>query len=153
LLFSAFRKEYSGREDEMSTKFLFIIVSGLVLVFLSGCAGTTPAPETREPPAVLPDEESEQPQGELIIKTDSSGLKYIVDPEKLVGGGPPKDGIPSIDEPEFITLKEADEWIEDNELVLAIDYRGVKRVYPLQILVLHEIVNDIVAGDPLLITY
>ncbi|MEE9525949.1 MAG: DUF3179 domain-containing protein, partial [Candidatus Woesearchaeota archaeon] len=69
------------------------------------------------------------------------------------GGGPPKDGIPSIDNPKFVTVEDADEWIEDNELVLAIIYKGVKRVYPLQIMVWHEIVNDNIAGDPILITY
>ena len=70
-----------------------------------------------------------------------------------MGGGPPKDGIPSIDDPKFVSFEEAEEWIEDNELVLAIIYKGVKRVYPLQIMVWHEIVNEVIAGDPLLITY
>ena len=81
------------------------------------------------------------------------GVKYIVDPQKIIGGGPPKDGIPSIDNPQFVSLEEADQWIGDNELVLGIIYKGIKRVYPMQIMVLHEIVNDIIAGDPLLITY
>jgi hypothetical protein len=81
------------------------------------------------------------------------GVKYIVDPDKIVGGGPPKDGIPSIDNPQFVSVEEADEWIEDNELVLTISYKGVQRVYPLQIMVWHEIVNEFIAGDPLLITY
>ncbi len=70
-----------------------------------------------------------------------------------MGGGPPRDGIPSIDNPKFVTLVEADQWIEDNELVLGITYKGVKRVYPLQIMVWHEIVNETIAGDSLLITY
>ena len=87
------------------------------------------------------------------IKVTPDGIKYLVDPEKIVGGGPPKDGIPSIDNPQFVSVAEADEWIQDNELVLAIIYKGVKRVYPLQIMVWHEIVNDTIAGDPLLITY
>jgi hypothetical protein len=87
------------------------------------------------------------------IKVDSRGVKYIVDPNKILSGGPPKDGIPSIDNPKFVPLSEADRWIEDNELVLAIIYKDVKRVYPLQILVWHEIVNDTIAGDPILITY
>jgi len=87
------------------------------------------------------------------IKIDSQGRKYLVDPAKILSGGPPQDGIPSIDDPRFVSLDEADRWIQDNELVLAIDYKGEKRVYPLQILVWHEIVNDTVAGDPLLITY
>ena len=77
----------------------------------------------------------------------------LVDPSKILSGGVPKDGIPSIDKPKFVSLAEADQWIADNELVLALLYKGEERVYPLQIMVFHEIVNDTVAGDPLLITY
>jgi hypothetical protein len=92
-------------------------------------------------------------EDEHDIMTTSSGVKYIVDSSKIVGGGPPRDGIPSIDSPDYVSLTEADEWIQDDELVLGIIYKGVKRVYPLQILVWHEIVNDTIAGDPLLVTY
>jgi len=87
------------------------------------------------------------------IKTTDDGTRYIIDPNEIRSGGPPKDGIPSIDNPKFVSVREADEWIEDNELVLAIVYRGVKRVYPFQIMVWHEIVNDWIGGDPILITY
>jgi hypothetical protein len=87
------------------------------------------------------------------IKITEGGTKYIVDPSKIRGGGPPKDGIPSIDNPKYISVGEANEWIEDNALVMAIEYKGVKRVYPLQIMTWHEIVNDWIAGDPVLITY
>jgi len=118
----------------MKGKFFWVGIA--LMLLLVSCA----------PAAVEKEEEYE-------IKVTSSGVKYIVDPGKLVGGGPPRDGIPSIDNPKFVTLEEADQWIGDNELVLAIDYKGVKRVYPLQILVWHEIVNDVIAGDPLLITY
>ncbi|MFC2095347.1 DUF3179 domain-containing protein [Candidatus Bipolaricaulota bacterium] len=90
--------------------------------------------------------------GRDVFET-SAGLPYIVDPALIQSGGPPKDGIPSIDVPQFVSVEEADEWIADNELVLALIYKGIQRVYPLQILVWHEIVNDLVAGDPLLITY
>jgi len=89
----------------------------------------------------------------MDIKLTDKGVKYIVDPDKIVGGGPPKDGIPSIDNPTFVSVAEADEWIEDDELVLAITYKDEKRVYPLQIMAWHEIVNDVIAGDPILITY
>jgi hypothetical protein len=95
------------------------------------------------------------------IKVTSDGTKYIVDPSKIRGGGPPKGGIgvdrgiPALTEKNinFVSVEEADEWIEDNELVLALNYKGVKRIYPLQIMTWHEIANDVVAGDPLLITY
>ena len=87
------------------------------------------------------------------IKTLPDGTKYIVDPSLIRGGGPPKDGIPSIDNPKFVSVEEANDWIQDNALVLALEYKSVERVYPLQIMIWHEIVNDVVAGDPLLITY
>ncbi len=135
----------------MKTKYLVVLIlSLLLLASLFGCTRSAP---TSQPPTPVPAPTTPIPQEEYEIKTDPSGLKYIVDPEKIVGGGPPKDGIPSIDNPKFVPLEEADQWIEDNELVLGITYKGVKRVYPLQIMVWHEIVNDIIAGDPLLITY
>ena len=65
---------------------------------------------------------------EMGIKVTSKGVKYLVDPAKIRGGGPPKDGIPSIDDPKYVSLEEADEWIEDNELVLAIIYKDVKKI-------------------------
>lgn len=87
------------------------------------------------------------------VMISALGVKYLVYPDKIQSGGPPMDGIPSIDDPEFVSVEEADQWIQDNELVLAMEYNGVKRVYPLQIMVWHEIVNDTVGGDPILITY
>ena len=134
----------------MKMSFVFLLALSILLISLIGCINPTSAPQstTPTPAPTLP-----PPQDEYEIKTDPSGMKYIVDPDKIVGGGPPKDGIPSIDNPKFVPLKEAEQWIEDNELVLGIIYKGVKRVYPLQIMVWHEIVNDTIAGDPLLITY
>lgn len=126
-------------------KVYLILILSVLLVALAGC--TQKEPTTEKIPEVS---EMEKEQG---IKVTPDGIKYLVDPEKIVGGGPPKDGIPSIDNPRFVSVAEADEWIADNELVLAIIYKGVKRVYPLQIMVWHEIVNDTIAGDPLLITY
>jgi hypothetical protein len=107
---------------------------------------------TEEVYVEIPMEEVAEDSEEEIMVTDS-GVKYLVHPNKILSGGPPMDGIPSIDNPKYVSVKEADEWIEDNELVLALIYNGVKRVYPLQILVWHEIVNDHINGDPVLITY
>ena len=129
----------------MRKVFLLAILSLLILSVV-GCGER----ETSTIPKVPELSEIEE---ELDIKVTERGVKYIVDPNKIVSGGPPKDGIPSIDNPNFVSLQEADQWIQDNELVIAIIYKGMKRVYPLQILVWHEIVNDTIAGDPLLITY
>ena len=95
------------------------------------------------------------------IKILPDGTKYLIDPSKIASGGPSKGGIgidrgiPALAEEniKFVSVEEADEWIEDNELVLALNYKGIERVYPLQILVWHEIANDNIAGEPILITY
>ncbi|MBI2675152.1 MAG: DUF3179 domain-containing protein [Candidatus Aenigmarchaeota archaeon] len=91
--------------------------------------------------------------GNEEIKTLPDGTKYIIHPDKFLSGGPPKDGIPSIDNPKFVSVKESEEWMEGNDLVLGIVHKGVARAYPFKILVYHEIVNDEIAGDPILITY
>lgn len=77
----------------------------------------------------------------------------IVPLDQIVSGGPPPDGIPSIDNPKFVSVREADKYLEDSELVLALNINGDVRAYPLQILVWHEIVNDKVGGIPVAVTY
>jgi hypothetical protein len=79
--------------------------------------------------------------------------RSIVPPDQIVSGGPPPDGIPSIDDPKFISVQEADGLLEDSELVLGLNINGDVRAYPLHILVWHEIVNDKVGNVPAAVTY
>jgi hypothetical protein len=76
----------------------------------------------------------------------------LVDLDEIRSGGPPPDGIPSIDDPKFIGVDEVD-FLEENEPVLAVDIDGDVRAYPVQILMWHEIVNDTVGGVPVAVTY
>ncbi len=46
---------------------------------------------------------------ESQFSTDFS--KHSVPYSEILSGGPPKDGIPAIDEPKFVSIDEADEWI------------------------------------------
>jgi hypothetical protein len=75
-----------------------------------------------------------------------------VDPDEIIPGGPPPDGIPPIDEPRFEAVAEVD-WLSDRQPVIAVDIHGDGRAYPLQILTWHEIANDEVGGVPLAVTY
>lgn len=84
-------------------------------------------------------------------KTDFS--KRGVPLTEIMSGGPPKDGIPAIDSPKFISTNEAGGWLADSEPVQVVDINGDARAYPLQILIWHEIVNDVVGGKPVAITY
>ena len=75
-----------------------------------------------------------------------------IDLSEILSGGPPKDGIPSIDTPSFIPVGEASQYA-DTEPVISISINGDARAYPLQILMWHEIVNDTVGGVPVSVTF
>jgi hypothetical protein len=79
--------------------------------------------------------------------------KHIVPLDQIVSGGPPPDGIPSIDSPKFISIDGGNKFLGDSDKVVGININGDIRAYPLQILVWHEIVNDNVGGIPVAITY
>ncbi|MGH3443173.1 MAG: DUF3179 domain-containing protein, partial [Nitriliruptorales bacterium] len=67
-------------------------------------------------------------------------------------GGPPKDGIPPIEEPAFVAADEAD-FLVDDDVVFGIVHEGEVRAYPQLVLVWHEIVNDAFPDGPLSVTY
>jgi len=87
-----------------------------------------------------------------IIENNSEKLTKTKK-ERIVSGGPGKDGIPSIDEPKFISVEQAEEFLSDTEPGIAVSLNGIDRFYPFQILVWHEIVNDDFNGQKVLITY
>ena len=83
-------------------------------------------------------------------KTDFT--KSSIDFDEIMSGGPPKDGIPSIDRPKFKPAAEADH-LKPTEPVIGLVINGDARAYPLGILIWHEIVNDTVGGVPVTVTY
>ena len=78
--------------------------------------------------------------------------KTSIDFDEIISGGPPKDGIPSIDAPEFVPVGEAAD-LAPTEPVIGLTVNGDARAYPLGILIWHEIVNDTVGGVPVTVTY
>ncbi len=76
----------------------------------------------------------------------------LIPRDRIVSGGPPPDGIPSIDDPVFQPVGEVD-WIADAEPVLALRVGDQVRAYPVQIMLWHEIVNDTISGVPVAVTY
>lgn len=84
-------------------------------------------------------------------RTDFS--KRIVEWSEILSGGPPKDGIASIDEPVFESVDDADGWLSARDPVIFFEHAGDVRAYPLAILIWHEIVNDQVGGMPVAVTF
>jgi hypothetical protein len=84
-------------------------------------------------------------------KTDFS--RHTVPLDEISSGGPPRDGIPPLDAPKFLWLAEGDAFLKPQEPVIAFAHNGEARAYPIQILIWHEIVNDVVGGTPVTVTF
>ena len=80
---------------------------------------------------------------------NSSVEKWV----EIMSGGPPKDGIPALNNPSFIpTTAEAE--LSAREPVITLEINGeIPRAYPIRFLIWHEIVNDVVGGIPVAVTF
>jgi hypothetical protein len=84
----------------------------------------------------------------LPLPMDASAIQ-----DEAVSGGPPKDGIPSIDQPQFVSASDANSWLERGDPVFGLARGEAVKAYPQKILVWHEICNDKVDGEPVSVTY
>ena len=92
--------------------------------------------------------------GALSLQAQNSGRPSgdcLVPCGEIRSGGPPKDGIPALTEPEWFDATDA--WIDDEDIVLGVVRNGEARAVPLAIFFWHEIVNDTIGGERSVITY
>jgi hypothetical protein len=140
-------------------KIMLLLLSSFSVIFLVGCNSVTQSANDAGVDSGIEVEPTVQkklksnPDLEDEIKTLNDGTKYLLHPSNVLSGGPPKDGIPSLDIPKFQPANEADTWLENDDLILGLDYKGTVKAYPHRILNWHEIVNDNVDGEKILITY
>ena len=76
----------------------------------------------------------------------------IVPQDEILSGGPPKDGIPAILQPDFVPTGEAG-FLESSDDVIGVRIGKEARAYPIKILNWHEVVNDTVNGVPIVVTF
>lgn len=100
----------------------------------------------------------------ILLGTSLSGLALasskngflldapLVHEREILQGGPPRDGIPSIDEPQFVDSDQA-HFLHPSDRVLGVVFNGDTKAYPIKILNFHEIVNDSFGRHPVLVSY
>lgn len=122
------------------------VLAGVGAVSLSGCigGGGTDGSGDGSGNGSAPPTSGEQ----LPLPMEPSALR-----ERAVSGGPPKDGIPSIDDPAFEPADAAASRLEPGDPVFGLATGSEVKAYPQSILVLHEICNDVVDGTPVSVTY
>ena len=85
------------------------------------------------------------PVSSLLTDTDQPTYEIVT----LI----PPDTILAIDEPQFVSGAEADAQYHDEELVIGVAINDDARAYSIPFLSRHEIVNDVVGGQPVAVTW
>lgn len=87
--------------------------------------------------------------GQRMKGFDLSQAKIPV--AEILDGGPPKDGIPSIDKPQFRKASESS--LPVDARILGVWVNGIAKAYPISIMNYHELVNDSFGGQAVVVTY
>jgi hypothetical protein len=123
---------------------------------LAGCSSPDEQSEPQNATTGPTSSQTESGESAATVPTADDRLPLPMSPEQLReearSGGPPKDGIPSIDDPQFIS-PDAAEFLDPGDPVFGVARDGVAKAYPQKILAQHEIVNDDLAGTPVGVTY
>jgi hypothetical protein len=72
--------------------------------------------------------------------------------EHLLSGGPPRDGIPAMTNPEFVSAERASSWVQETDLVVGVIRNGEAKAYPENLGWWHEIINDRIGGEFITVT-
>jgi hypothetical protein len=145
------RAQGSGQSGDMAARVGTLLAIATLL--LAGCSGGTGAHPSAGGTLLAGEGGArENVPSALDNLRDARFPAPLIDLDHLVSGGPPPDGIPPIDAPNFQPADAVD-WLEASEPVLALTVAGETRAYPLQVMTWHEIVNDTVGGVPVAVTY
>ena len=155
---------------------VLVIVAVAAIILLSGCGptaepGVSPVSEqaartidTSVPTAMgstpntthAPPADTTAPPADTPVPTavpSPASAEPTAEPEYEIVTLLPPDAIPAISDPSFVSADEADDQYEHDELVLGVEIDGDARAYSIPLLSRHEIVNDVVGGKPIAVTW
>ena len=132
---------------------MYIILTGLFASFFTAFVIFTPSSIQAGSIAKLlsPEQCGRVPLSVLRAWPLTDFKQCTVPISQVRSGGPGKDGIRSIEMPKVQPINLSS--LADAEPVITVSFNGEARTYPLQILIWHEIVNDVVGGVPVAVTY
>ncbi|MGI8631576.1 MAG: DUF3179 domain-containing protein [Solirubrobacterales bacterium] len=136
----------------MSRRRRTLAAAVLAAVTLTGC-GLTASGETDDSQVST---DGADPAGEVSFSTDgwkTDFSEHSVPLTEFRSGGPPRDGIPPLDNPSFVSQERAAQDLDPSEPVAVVEIGDEARAYPIRILTWHEIVNDELGGTPISVTF
>lgn len=98
----------------------------------------------------------DQPQSHATLARDWPRTDFsqaLVPVDEFESGGPPKDGIPALDHPRFVSVDGAQQWLPMASPVIVLTSQSKAKAYPIEIMIWHEIVNDEINGLPVVVSF
>ena len=132
------------------------LLFGLLIITIFLLAACSAPPQKLEPAPTADTQAAESSPTAALTPTNESTTPFPSPepmPEYEIITLLPRDGIPAIFDPEFLTVEEAGEEYEDDELVLGVEINGEARAYSIPHLSSREIVNDTVGGRHIAATW
>jgi hypothetical protein len=101
------------------------------------------------------------PRSSGDVPDSEFALHQATVPNDLLVRAMAKDGVRVLLEPPTMTPADVDRWNEEqrgkllvpDDRVIGVDFGGEARAYPLRLMRWHEVVNDVVGGEPIAVTY
>ena len=127
---------------------VFVLAGVLAYVFLNQFgSNATPAAASEAPaavgaagpaagnaPQIFTEDDRPRRLAGATQSWNTNWNRHTIQYDELLSGGPPRDGIPSIDNPVFLPFADVGAWLAANEPVIALEVNGAARAYPLQLL-------------------
>lgn len=129
----------------MSKSFIIIVI--IIFIVFFGFWGFN----TREKNLSIGENSPGQMFSQDGLKTDTSISS--IDLSNVLDGGPGKDGIPAINNPKFVPIKEAGILMSNDVMGILLVRGQTAKFYPYNILVWHEVVNDTIEGESVVVTF
>jgi hypothetical protein len=121
-----------------------VLLSILILGFLCGLPQPAQEPKIEQKPVSIPAGAGQRP-------FDVS--RHLISLNEIQFGGPPRNGIPALDHPAFTSSTEASQVLRLSDLVLGIATKEAAKAYPVRILNWHEVINDDVGRQPVVVSW
>ncbi len=140
----------------MNTKTIIFLITVIVLIVLAVVftrqSDNQTSKQENNPVTVQSSEETKVPAFQFDgLKTNTAITSIPLD--LVLDGGPGKDGIPAITNPKFISVVEAKKWLRGDADGIVVTVGKTTRFYPYNIIVWHEIVNDVIEKKSLVVTF
>ena len=123
------------------------ILGGFVLVGVLGCVGLGVVLSRRLLPRLLRTQVT-IPNSMMSGDPNRTGVRSFDMTTML-----PRDAIPALDDPQFLSVEEANDQYEDDEMVVGVVFNGEARAYSIPELSRHEVANDTVGGVKIVVTW